>query len=103
MHFYFLALLLVCIVARATAEELSCVVEQLEQDRVVASKRARRLQDDLKKAQQVGPPSSGYSSVAHTCSLERTVTIIHPCVCMAIFIESLGDFWTLSLCKRSLI
>ena len=32
---------------------MSSVVEQLEQDRIVASKRAKRLQEDLKKTQQV--------------------------------------------------
>ena len=40
-------------VCRLTEEEVSSVVEQLEQDRIVASKRAKRLQEDLKKTQQV--------------------------------------------------
>lgn len=42
---------------RLTEEEVSSVVEQLEQDRIVASKRAKRLQEDLKKTQQVPPPA----------------------------------------------
>lgn len=38
---------------RSTCEELKVVIEQLEQERGVASKRARRLQDELQKVQQV--------------------------------------------------
>ena len=37
---------------RVANEEMGCVIQQLEQDRLVASKRARRLQEDLKTAQQ---------------------------------------------------
>lgn len=44
--------LLVC---RLTQGEVNSVLEQLEQDRIVASKRARRLQEDLYKTQQVPP------------------------------------------------
>ena len=35
----------------ATESELSAVIQQLEQDRAVASKRARRMKDELKQAQ----------------------------------------------------
>ena len=38
---------------RSSCEQLSKVIEQLEQDRGVASKRARRLQDDLQRVQEV--------------------------------------------------
>ena len=49
-----------CVVyCRSTCEELKVVIEQLEQERGVASKRARRLQDELQKVQQVSlPPPS---------------------------------------------
>ena len=35
----------------ATEKELSVVIQQLEQDRAVASKRARRMKEELKQAQ----------------------------------------------------
>ena len=45
----------------STCEELKVVIEQLEQERGVACKRARRLQDELQKVQQVSlPPPSQY-------------------------------------------
>ena len=46
------------VVCRLTQGEVSSVLEQLEQDRVVASKRARRLQEDLYRTQQVRHPTS---------------------------------------------
>ena len=52
---------------RSTCDQLSKVIEQLEQDRGVASKRARRLQDELQRVQQVkiihSSPSTRRSSV----------------------------------------
>ena len=38
---------------RSTCDQLNKVIEQLEQERGVASKRARRLQDELQRVQQV--------------------------------------------------
>ena len=38
---------------RSTCEELKLVIEQLEQERGVACKRGRRLQDELHRVQQV--------------------------------------------------
>ena len=35
----------------ATESELSAVIQQLEQDRAMASKRARRMKEELKQAQ----------------------------------------------------
>ena len=35
----------------ATEKELSAVIQQLEQDRAVASKRARRVKEELKQSQ----------------------------------------------------
>ena len=55
--------LLVC---RLTQGEVNSVLEQLEQDRIVASKRARRLQEDLYKTQQVPPQ---LHKCLHCCSL----------------------------------
>ena len=49
---------------RLTEEEVSSVVEQLEQDRIVASKRAKRLQEDLKKTQQVSPSAPPWTTTA---------------------------------------
>ena len=39
------------ILCSATVSELSAVIQQLEQDRALASKRARRMKEELKQAQ----------------------------------------------------
>ena len=40
-----------CTPYSATESELSAVIQQLEQDRAMASKRARRMKEELKQAQ----------------------------------------------------
>ena len=51
----------VCVwcVYRANREDLTRAAQQLEQDRLVVSNKARRLQEDLKVAQEVSREGRG--------------------------------------------
>ena len=50
---------------RSKCDQLTKVIEQLEQERGVASKRASRLQDELQRVQQVSDAEHNITILAH--------------------------------------